>query len=500
MIRLTCLSILVPLTMCIFTARSRELLFPRTFKFGVATSSYQIEGAWNASGKGENIWDYMAHTNPNSIQNNSNGDIACDSYHLWETDVQLIRNLGVNYYRFSLSWSRLMPDGFDNNINPDGVRYYNNIIDELLKYNIEPVITIYHWDLPQSIQNIGGWPNVVTADYFEEFAKVVFELFGDRVKTWITFNEPMEICMGGYDRGDKAPRIINPGVSDYLCGKTVLIAHAKAYHLYKNYYQSKQKGKIGISLDTAWYEPKDNTQSSKKASELALQMQFGWWAHPIFSEDGDYPTVMKQRIAYISKIQNFTKSRLPIFSVDEINYIRGTYDFMGLNHYSTALASHQPLPQVIPVSFYNDLCVRIEIDPSWKRSAAAWVFDVPWGFRKLLNWIKNEYNNPNVLVTENGYPDLGGLNDSSRIHYLQGYLNELLNAIVIDKCNVAGYTVWSLLDNLEWAEGYKLKFGLYSVDFNDPARKRTPKSSVEFYKNVIKHRVIQPIDGEVLII
>ncbi|KAK4882989.1 hypothetical protein RN001_006308 [Aquatica leii] len=484
----------------IYSSCAQQLLFPNDFKFGVATSSYQIEGGWNASGKGENIWDHMTHNNPKSIQDKSNGDIACDSYHLWKTDVQLLKNLGVHFYRFSLSWSRLLPNGLNNRINYDGVHYYNNLIDELLKYNIEPVVTLYHWDLPQGIQNIGGWPNIATADYFMDYAKVAFDLFGDRVKTWITFNEPIEICVSGYGGGDKAPRIIYPGISDYLCGKTILIAHAKVYHLYNNYYRAKQRGKIGITIDTAWNEPNDNTTLSKEASELSLQMQFGWWAHPIFSKNGDYPNVMKERIANISKLQNFKTSRLPNLINHEINYIKGTADFVGVNHYSTVLTSYQPLPKTIPVSFYNDLCVKSEVDPKWKPSAATWVKDVPWGLRKLLNWIKNEYSNPVTYVTENGYPDLGELNDVGRINYLQGYLKELLLAVVVDKCNVAAYTVWSLLDNMEWAEGYKLKFGLYNVNFSDPTRKRTAKSSVEFYKNIIKSRMIPFDNAEVYIL
>ncbi|KAF5295070.1 hypothetical protein FQA39_LY13221 [Lamprigera yunnana] len=468
---------------CIFT-----LNFPKDFEFGVATSSYQIEGGWNASGKGENIWDYMTHNHPSWVEDKSNGDIACNSYELWATDVQLIKNLGVSFYRFSLSWSRLLPTGFNNYINPSGVRYYNNLIDGLLKYNIEPVVTLYHWDLPQSIQNAGGWPNIETANYFKDYANVAFDLFGNRVKTWITFNEPIEICVEGYGGGNKAPRINSAGISDYLCGKTILLAHAKTYHLYNKYYRPKQRGKIGITLDTAWYEPKDESTLNMEAAELSLQMQFGWWAHPILSKIGDYPQVMKNRIEGISIIQNFTKSRLSKLSSKEINSIKGTYDFLGVNHYSTALASHMPLPNKIPVSFWNDVYVKTEVDPNWKPSAANWVKDVPWGFRKLLNWIRKEYDNPPVYITENGFPDKGQITDNDRIHYIQGYLEELLNAIKIDNCNVQRYTVWSLLDNMEWSEGYRLKFGLYNVNFSNPHRTRTEKKSVTFYRNVIKSR------------
>lgn len=178
----------------------------------------------------------------------SNGDIACDSYNLWQTDVQLLRDLGVNFYRFSLSWSRLLPSGYPNYINPDGVRYYNNLIDELLKYNIEPMVTIYHWDLPQHFQDIGGWPNPLLSTYFEDYARVVFQLFGDRVKSWITFNEPYQVCESAYGEGKDAPAIKGSGIVDYLCGKTLLLSHAKAYHLYNNVFRPTQKGKKNTSL------------------------------------------------------------------------------------------------------------------------------------------------------------------------------------------------------------------------------------------------------------
>ncbi|KAK5649855.1 hypothetical protein RI129_000884 [Pyrocoelia pectoralis] len=469
-----------------FLSTSSGSHFPKNFKFGVSTASYQIEGAWNVSGKGENIWDRMTHEHPNWIEDRTNGDVACDSYHQWKTDIELINNLGVDFYRFSLSWSRLLPTGFSNYVNPDGVRYYNGIINELLKNNIEPIITIYHWDLPQPIQNEGGWPNIVTAEYFADYAKVAFELFGDRVKTWITFNEPIEICQNGYGGGGKAPRIFSSGVSDYLCGRTLLMAHAKVFHLYDRHYRHKQQGKIGVTINTGWFEPKSNDPKDVAAAELSLQMMFGWWTNPIFSKTGDYPLLMKDRIANISRAQHFKRSRLPNFNNEEIKFIQGTSDFLGLNHYSTVLASYAPLPNVIPVSFSNDLNVKTEVDPKWIPSAATWIHDVPWGFRKLLNWIKGEYNNPPVFVTENGYPDVGQFNDMERIHYLQGYLDELLKAILVDDCNVYAYSVWSVLDNMEWNRGYTLKFGLYHVNFTDPKRKRSPKSSVQFYKDFIK--------------
>lgn len=235
------------------------LSFPPDFKFGLATASYQIEGGWNANGeccflngkescsfffkgKGANIWDTFTHQHPDRILDHSTGNIACDSYHQWRSDVALLKKIGVDFYRFSLSWSRILPQGSSNYINPNGVKYYNDLINSLLQNNIEPMVTLYHWDLPQPLQDLGGWTNVVIARYFEDFAYVCFTLFGDRVKTWITVNEPPSFCEDTYGSGNGAPGILSPGVGDYLCGRTVLLAHARVYHLYDQVFRKVQKG------------------------------------------------------------------------------------------------------------------------------------------------------------------------------------------------------------------------------------------------------------------
>lgn len=477
-----------------------QFSFPQDFKFGVATASYQIEGGWKAGGKGENIWDRLTHEHPNWVKDHKTGDIACDSYHLWKDDVKLLKYLNVNFYRFSLSWSRLLPSGFANYINPDGVRYYNDLINELLKNDIEPMVTLYHWDLPQPLQEIGGWPNPLLAKHFEDYAKIAFELFGDRVKTWITFNEPPDVCEAGYGDGTGAPGFRSSGIGDYLCGRTLLLAHASAYRLYDKMFRSTQQGKIGITVDAIWAEPKSKLRKDIEAAERAMQMSFGWWTHPIYSKTGDYPQIMKDRVGNVSKSENFSSSRLPEFSADEIKYIQGTFDFLGLNHYSTWLVSDMYIPANAPVSRRKDVSVKQVQDPKWKPSAAGWLKDVPWGFRKLLNWIKNEFGNPLVFVTENGFADLGEMNDTGRIDYYTGYLNALLDAVNLDGCNVKAYTAWSVMDNMEWRDGYTLKFGLHNVNFTDPNRTRTPKASAEFYKNIIKTRTVPRSFPEVTIL
>lgn len=215
----------------------------------MATAAYQIEGAWNEDGKGESIWDNVTHGHPDFIDDMSNGDIACDSYHKLDEDIALIEELGVDYYRFSISWPRILPKGYSYYVNEAGIAYYNRLIDGLLAKGIEPMVTLYHWDLPQVFQDLGGWPNELIADYFEDYAKVVFDNFGDRVKYWLTFNEPYNFCYHGYGIQMKAPALNMSGIADYLCAHTVLKAHARVYHLYNTTYKDTQRGKnLSLSI------------------------------------------------------------------------------------------------------------------------------------------------------------------------------------------------------------------------------------------------------------
>lgn len=216
--------------------------FPPNFLFGTATAAYQIEGGWNEEGKGENIWDHMSHSPETLILQNQTGDVACDSYHKYKEDVRMLAYLGVTHYRFSISWSRILPTGYTNLINDAGVEYYKNLLSELKANNITPMVTLYHWDLPQSLQDLGGWPNPLLADIFAEYARVVFSLFGDEVKHWMTFNEIQQICHEGYGLGAKAPGIRASGIGEYRCGHVVIKAHAKAYHLYQRLFREKQGG------------------------------------------------------------------------------------------------------------------------------------------------------------------------------------------------------------------------------------------------------------------
>ena len=244
--------------------------FPKNFLFGVATSAYQIEGAWNEDGKGENIWDRYLHEKP-STASFQNGDIACDSYHKYLEDVQLLKYLGVNYYRFSLSWSRILSTGYVNKVNQAAVDYYKNLINALKENKIEPFVTLYHWDLPQPLQDIGGWPNPLLVDHFADYARLAFALFGDDVKNWMTFNEPKQTCQYGYGYGLFSPGYASDGIGSYLCAHTIIKAHAKAYHIYDKEFRSQQNGRISFVIDTPWYEPGSDSDQDKEAAERKLQ-------------------------------------------------------------------------------------------------------------------------------------------------------------------------------------------------------------------------------------
>ncbi|KAG8231276.1 hypothetical protein J437_LFUL010314 [Ladona fulva] len=459
--------------------------FPEGFKFGTATSAYQIEGAWNEDGKTENIWDRLVHQNSAVIADGSNGDIAADSYHKYKDDVKILKELGVEFYRFSLSWTRVLPKGDVSVISTEGIQYYNDLIDELLANGIMPMVTIYHWDLPQSLQDLGGWTNEIMAEYFEDFARVAFSNFGDRVKWWITLNEPWVQSVLGYDFGWDAPRLNLHGVGGYLSGHTMLKAHALAFHLYDKEFRPSQKGKIGITLESFWMEPKTSDPKDLEAAERALQFELGWFAHPIFSKNGDYPPLMKQIIGENSKKEGLKRSRLPSLSSKWIELLKGSSDFFGLNHYTSYLVEADENGQ--DPSWRRDTRCKTSVNPLWPETGSPWLKVVPWGFRKLLNWIKKEYNNPDVIVTENGVSDKGGLADKQRVAYITEYMNEMLKAIKLDGCNISAYTCWSLLDNFEWLGGYTQKFGIYSVDFDDPERRRTAKESAKAYSTIIKN-------------
>nr|CAH7737833.1 unnamed protein product [Callosobruchus chinensis] len=458
--------------------------FPEDFLFGVSTSAYQIEGGYKSDGKGENVWDYYTNQYPERFKC-ATGNVACDSYRKYKEDVELISDLGVNFYRFSVSWSRILPNGYCNIINQKGIQYYNNLIDALLEKGIQPMITMYHWDLPMPLQKIGGWTNPLIVQCFKDYARILFTYFGDRVKLWITVNKTKL----GYADDEFPPFINQSGIADYLLNHYTLLAHAATFHMYNAEFREKQKGKVGVVLDARWYTEGSKSVADLSARERVRDFEIGLFLNPLCK--GDYPEIAKQRIAYRSQEEGYPKSRMPDLTPEEVELVKGSFDFLGLNIYTTVLVEDIEEADFTVTSDMNDMKARLYQDSSWESSEVAqWLKVTPAGARNVLKWVKDRYGDPEIIITENGFADSGQIHDSKRIQYLQKYLTAILDAILIDGVRVKGYSAWSLLDNFEWISGYSEKFGLVHVDFCDPERKRSPKKSAEWYRNLIRERVI----------
>ncbi len=450
--------------------------FPKDFVWGSATSSYQIEGAWNVDGRGPSIWDAFCQI-PGKVLDNDTGNIACDHYNKMKEDVALMKAMGLKAYRFSISWSRILPQG-RREVNEKGIQFYSDLIDELLANDIEPWITLYHWDLPLALQlEMDGWLNKDIADVFTDYANLCFERFGNRVKNWITFNEAWVVAILGYGQGVFAPgRISNS--EPYLAGHHILIAHAKTVKSYRENFQPKQKGKIGITNNCDWREPLTDSKEDKEAAERALEFFIAWFTDPIYF--GHYPQCMVERLG----------ERLPEFTEEEKQMLVGSTDFFGLNHYTTMMASEAK--EIEQGSVYGngglseDQDVNLSLDPTWELTEMKWAV-VPWGCRKLLEWISERYDYPDIVITENGcaYDDKlinGEVNDSKRIEFFEGYLQECSKAIN-NGVKLSGYFIWSFMDNFEWASGYSKRFGVHYVNFD--TLERTPKASAKWLTKFI---------------
>lgn len=309
-----------------------------------------------------------------------------------------------------------------------------------------------------------------------------------QVKTWITVNEPFNFCTIGYGSGSWAPAIKSPGVGEYLCGHYLLLAHAAAFHLYKDKYFKQQQGTVGITLDSRFYYPKDKSITPDDL-QRAQEYRLGWFAHPLFGKDGDYPKVMIDEIGAKSRLEGRAVSRLPQMNDEVKTFLRGSSDFFGLNYYTSRLLDVERKQNLTgSPAWYKDSRNRIFVDPSWKQAKSSWLYSVPEGLRDLLKWIKNEYGNPPVLITENGWSDDGELEDDGRIDYFRSHLSVVSKAINEDGCNVIGYTAWSLLDSFEWNRGFIEKFGIFSVNYSSHRKERTAKKSAGFLRKMIAER------------
>ncbi|KAK2708292.1 hypothetical protein QYM36_014034 [Artemia franciscana] len=346
-------------------------------------------------------------------------------------------------------------------------------------------VTLYHWDLPHALEEQGGWLNADIAVWFEEYARACFVNFGDRVKFWITLNEPYVVAHLGYGIGIFAPGISGSGTSEYIAAHNLLRAHAKAYRLYEREFKNQQGGIIGITLDAGWPIPEDDSQPNIDAAERNIQFDLGWFANPIFSENGDYPQIMKEKIAEKSQLQGYEKSRLPEFTQQEIIELKGSSDFFGHNFYrGFMVADFQS--DIGSISQDADKDTFVYADPTWYTTGSSWLNVTPFAMRSILNWIKTTYNNPKIYITENGVSDkAGNLDDFGRVYWYKHYINNVLKA-TMDGADVKGYFAWSLMDNFEWNAGYTEKFGLHSVNFTDPALPRRPKKSTELFSAIVR--------------
>ncbi|XP_050356276.1 myrosinase 1-like [Nymphalis io] len=467
-----------------------DLKFPPKFKFGAATASYQIEGGWNADGKGEHIWDRLIHTHPEKIQENATADVAADSYHKWREDVKIAKELGLQFYRFSISWTRILPDGFPKNINKAGAKYYSDLINALLAEGIEPIITMYHWELPVKIQDMGGWANPLIVDWFGDYARVLYSLYVDRVKTWLTVNEANVVCDCGYNAGIYAPLIKETEFAPYICNKNILLAHAKAYRIFEHEFRHRYYARISLANNLMWIEPYSPEDS--ELAELARNHAVGRYAYPFFSKNGGWPPSTEKVMLKYSRKQGYNESRLPAFTEEEKIFVKGTADFLGVNYYTTnMIRSAKPGedPGIWFLTGAPELNGILEQPPNAYYGHSKILPIYPEGIRKQMAWLKEQYGDIDILITENGYSTSNyQLEDYDRADFYYKHLEQVLLSIKVDNVSVIGFAAWSLLDNFEWLAGYTSKFGLYEVDFEDPDRKRTPRASAHFYACVIKNR------------
>ncbi|XP_022818244.1 myrosinase 1-like isoform X1 [Spodoptera litura] len=477
----------VVLSTILAVSSSTILPFPPGFKFGAATAAYQVEGGWNLDGKSENIWDRFVHEHPERIDDRSTGDVACDSYHNWRRDLEMAEELRLDFYRFSLSWSRILPSGFPNHINEAAIEYYNNVIDGILEKGIEPLVTIHHFDLPQSLQDLGGWANPLIVDWFEDYAKVVFAHFGDRVKLWLTINEPVILCEAFFNAEVFPPAFISPDLGVYLCSKHVMLAHAKAWRVYDKLLKPKYHGRVSLTTHITWFEPL--APEYEELAELTMLNFGGRYSHAIYSKIGGWPPALEKALAEVSLKRGYSRPQLPPFTQEEIELVRGTYDFFALNHYTSRLMRTAKEGEKFtewPLGDVEDLNGIIVRKADWAQAATSWFYVNPEGIRKGLVWLKQQYGDLEFMITENGLATKAGLDDQDRVQYYRDYLEQVLLAINEDDVNVTAYTAWTLMDNYEWNNGYTVKFGLYEVNFTDPGRKRTPRASAHYYANIIR--------------
>jgi beta-glucosidase len=434
--------------------------FPLNFLWGTATASYQIEGAWNADGKGESIWDRFAHT-PGKISNGDTGDIACDHYHRYLDDIGLMKQLGMKAYRFSVSWPRVLPSGHGR-VNLPGLDFYDRLTDALLAANIEPFITLHHWDYPQALYEAGGWTNRSNLGYFADYSAVMAKRLGDRIQRWTTFNEPSVIAWDGYVSGEHAPGEKNMSKARQII-HNLMVAHGLSVQAIRGVNPILE---VGIVLSQWGIDPASDNPDDIVAADHAWNARETVFLHPIFT--GHYHPELIYTL----------DGALPDIKPGDMALISQKLDFLGINSYSRSVISAKGgWLEKIPGSEYTEM--------GWEVCAPA--------FRRLLNKINNDYSLPPIYITENGAafkdevsPD-GKIHDKRRLDYLRQHFTQVRLAMK-DGVDIRGYFVWSLLDNFEWGHGFSKRFGVIHVD--NKTLKRTIKDSGEWYSKVISTNTI----------
>jgi beta-glucosidase len=448
--------------------------FPQGFVWGVATSSHQIEGALHEDGRGESIWDRFAKT-PGAIADGSNAEIACDHYHRYPKDVDLMKSLGIQAYRFSIAWSRILPTGRKQNVEPRGLDFYSRLVDKLLEAGITPWVTLYHWDLPQALQDLGGWPARGTAHAFVDYAAAVSASLGDRVKHWITINEPWCISVLGHADGHHAPG--HKSWSEALVASHHLnLAHGMAVPVIR---QNSKGAEVGITLNLIHVDPASPSEADREESR-ALDNGFNrWYLDPLFGRG--YP---EEVIAHHRAEGNLPEGPLPFVEPGDLKIAATPTDFLGINYYSRAVMRSKRIPEVMNLP-PTVVASEDKTDMGWE------VY--PRGLLEVLRRVHHEYAPKSIYITENGAaystaPDAERrIYDDKRRDYLEGHLDASRTACS-EGIPLKGYFLWSLLDNYEWAHGYEKRFGIVWVDYT--TQERIPKESARFYRDVIRENAL----------
>ena len=456
---------------------TETLTFPPNFVWGAATSAYQIEGAWNEDGRHPSIWDAFVHQ-PGHVRTGETGDTAADHYHRVPEDLELMSAIGLKAYRFSIAWTRIVPEGMGR-INPAGLDFYDRLVDGLLARGITPYLTLFHYDLPQPLQDRGGWPNRDTARHFGDYAGVVAERLADRVDWWITHNEPSITAFLGYLTGEHAPGKHNPFAA-VAALHHVLLSHGYAVQALRA--AARHPLQVGIALNLSPTYPATKSAQDLKAANFADDVGNRIMLDPLLK--GHYPEGFARSWLWRYLQRGLGWRPRHLIQADDLKIISAPLDWVGVNYYTRMVVRHVPVIQVLPVQ------------PKGSEYSEMWEIYPP-GIYDLLTRLHADYAQTNWVVTENGIPVPdevaadGGVHDARRIAYLRAHLAEVRRAMAAG-VPVKGYFVWSLLDNFEWAYGYAKRFGLAYVDF--PTQRRILKDSGTWYGQVIRANGL-PADG-----